>query len=297
MTTDLPQTVLQYLQYATRLFKEKQIPEPRLESELLLAHALKCDRVGLYVRYDQPLTVEERTRFGDLLRQRGRRVPVQYILGYRDFWTFRLAVEPGVLIPRPDTECLVEEVLALYRGRGTSPRLIADVGTGSGCLAIALALEFPDAIVYAGDIADVPLRVALENVTANGVADRVFVERADGLNGLRAKAPAAFDLVVSNPPYITTGAYAGLQHEVREHEPVVALVSGIDGLDMIRTLTADATRPDVMTAGGSLFIEIGDAPQVAPVRALLKDAAFASTHVRNDYAQLPRVVYGLDLRG
>jgi release factor glutamine methyltransferase len=295
MTASTPETVLEFLQFARKVFAENRIPEPRLEAELLLAHALGCDRVQLYVRYDQPLSPDERRRFGELLRLRGRRVPVQYILGYRDFWTFRVKVEPGVLIPRPETECLIEEVVALHKGRGTSPRTIADVGTGTGCLAIAMALEFESARVFAGDIADKPLELAPLNAAAAGVDPaRLKVFRADGLAGLRAAAGEPFELVVSNPPYITEAAFEGLQREVREHEPREALVSGVDGLDVIRAIARAAAEPGCIVPGGAIFIEIGDAPQVPVVRALLHEAGFRETGVRNDYAGLPRVVFGID---
>jgi len=295
MSPPLPRNVLEFLQYARNLFRDRKIPEPRLEAELLLSHALGCDRVGLYTRYDQPLTQEETRRFGDLLRQRGRRVPVQYILGYKEFWKAKLAVEPGVLIPRPETECLVEEVLARFRGR-PGPRRIADIGTGSGAIAIALAGEFPEAVVWAGDIAEVPLRVAAKNAAAAGVADRVHVVRARGLAELGALAGEPFDLIVSNPPYITTAEMLTLQPEVRDHEPVEALVAGEDGLDVLRAITSELGSGDTLAPGGLVLLEIGEAHQVEPVRAMLKSAGCAETHVRKDYADLPRIIAGTDYR-
>jgi release factor glutamine methyltransferase len=295
MSPPIPRTVLEFLQYARNLFRERKIPEPRLEAELLLAHALGCDRVALYVRHDQPLSPEETKRFGDLLRQRGRRVPVQYILGYREFWKAKLAVEPGVLIPRPETECLVEEVLARFRGL-PAPRRIADIGTGSGAIAIALAGEFPEAVIWAGDIAEVPLRVAAKNAAAAGVADRVHVVRALGLTELRALAGEPFDLIVSNPPYITTAEMLTLQPEVRDHEPVEALVAGADGLDVLRAITDELAAGDALVPGGAILLEIGEGHQVEPVRAMLKAAGCAETHVRKDYADLPRILVGMDYR-
>lgn len=294
MTGPNPESVLEFLQFATRLFKDRSIPEPRLEAELLLAHALGCDRIQLYVRFDQPLTADERTRFGDLLRQRGRRVPVQYILGYKDFWTFRVAVEPGVLIPRADTECLIEEAKRVHDANGRSPALVADIGTGSGCIAMALAEVFPEARIFAGDVADTPLVVAARNVATAGLSERVTVVRADGLAGLRAHAPGPFDLIASNPPYITEAAWANLPREIRDHEPTEALVAGPDGLDIIRRIVAEAAAPGVVAAGGSMFIEIGEPHQVEPVQAMLLEAGFASTGMRKDYAGLPRIVYGLE---
>ena len=288
-------TVLEYLQFARELFRKKGIAEPRTEAELLLAHALGCDRVALYVRYDQPLTPDETRRFGELLRQRGRRIPVQYILGYRDFWKGRMQVEPGVLIPRPDTECLIEEVLALHRGR-PAPRRIADIGTGSGAIAIALAGEYPEAEIWAGDIAETPIAVATRNAAEAGVADRVHVVRARGLKGLAEVAMAPFDLVVSNPPYITMAAFATLEPEVREHEPVEALVAGEDGLDVLREICGELGEGERLASGGMALLEIGEPHQVEPVRAMLRAAGFGSTHMRKDYAGLPRVVIGVDFR-
>jgi len=155
-------TVLQLITVTTQLFAKHNVDSPRLEAELLLAHVLGVERIQLYVRFDQPLAEVEIARFRELVKRRGRHEPVHYILGHREFWSIDLQVERGVLIPRPDTECLVEEAVAHCRAHPDAT-LVADVGTGSGAIAIALAKELPTLTVVAGDLAEVPLRGAADN--------------------------------------------------------------------------------------------------------------------------------------
>lgn len=278
-------TVLQLITVTTQLFAKHNVDSPRLEAELLLAHVLGVERIQLYVRFDQPLAEVEIARFRELVKRRGRHEPVHYILGHREFWSIDLQVERGVLIPRPDTECLVEEAVAWCRAHPDAT-LVADVGTGSGAIAIALAKELPTLTVFAGDLAEVPLRVAADNARKNDVAERVTVLRADLLAPLAAAAGRAFDVLVSNPPYIAEPELATLEPHVRDWEPREALVGGPDGLDVVRALVAQLAGG--LAPGGAAFIEIG-CDQGEAARALLLPH-FAEVRIRKDYAGLDRVV-------
>ena len=276
-------TVLAILRWTAGFLRERGCDSGRLDAEVLLAHVLGLPRIQLYVQHDRPLTADERAAYRELVKRRAGREPTQYIVGHQEFWSIDLLVEPGVLIPRPETECLVEEVLAEVRGPAPGPardpaaearpRLdehlpaadrrpsphIADVGTGSGAIAIALATELPDAHVTAGDISPVALRVAAHNADRAGVAERVTVLEADGLLALwRATGERPFDVVASNPPYVRVADRAGLMPEVRDHEPAEALFAGPDGLAVLRPLVADLGRPGVVAPGGIVALEVAD---------------------------------------
>jgi len=287
-----PRTVIELIGATTELFRKHRVESPRLEAELLLASVLGIERIQLYVRFDQPLAEDEVARYRELVKRRGRHEPVHYILGRREFWSLDLAVERGVLIPRPDTECLVEEVLA-HLGPTPPALRVADVGTGSGAIAIALAKERPTLDVWAGDLAEIPVRVAAENARRHGVEGRVHVVRADLLAGLAAAAGGPFDLVASNPPYVSEDELATLEPHVRESEPREALVGGADGLEVIRRLVGELDRG--LVPGGALFIEIGS-EQGEAVRALVAPR-FEEVRVRRDYAALDRVVVAVKFKG
>ncbi len=284
MTEATQKTVIQLITITTEHFRKNRVESPRLEAELLLAHVLGIPRIQLYVRYDQPLGDSEVAHYRELVKRRGRHEPVHYILGRREFWSLSLEVAQGALIPRPDTECLVEEALAYLKGREHA--VIADVGTGTGAIAIALASELPTLQVWAGDIADVPLQLAASNAEHHKVADRVHVVRADALTPLAQAAGRPFDVVVSNPPYIAEADLAGLDAHVREWEPREALVSGADGLDMVRVLVEQLGG--ALLPGGAAFVEIGW-NQGEAARALFAPH-FKEVRIRKDYAGHDRVV-------
>ncbi|MBL8785746.1 MAG: peptide chain release factor N(5)-glutamine methyltransferase [Deltaproteobacteria bacterium] len=288
-------TVLDLLDKTTQLFRKNKIDSPRLEAEMLLAHILGVPRIQLYVRFDQPVSPAEVDAYRALVQRRGRFEPVHYILGHREFWSLDLAVEKGVLIPRPDTECLVEEAVALAPKvlRADAPLLLADLGTGSGAVAIALATELEHARIFAGDLAEIPIRVAGANAKKHGVQDRVSLVHGQGLLPLVQAAGSTFDLIVSNPPYITEAEFPELELHIRGWEPREALVAGPDGLDVYRAIAAELTQ--ALRVGGALALEIGD-KQSASVSALFAPR-FDAIKVRNDYAGLPRVVVASGFRG
>ncbi|GAB6083077.1 peptide chain release factor N(5)-glutamine methyltransferase [Desulfuromonas carbonis] len=274
-------TVLKILKWTSGYLAERGIDNGRLDAELLLADLLQLDRVGLYLNFDRPLNAAELTDFRQRVGRRARREPLQYILGRAEFWSLPFRVGPAVLVPRPDTEVLVEEALA----RATPAARILDVGTGSGAIAVALAHELPAARVAAVDISKEALLLAAENARVNGVAERVTFTPGD----LHALADGEFDLVVANPPYIAATDLAGLMPEVRDFEPQLALDGGSDGLDAYRALARQASK--LLVPGGWLLVEVG-AGQAPAVQELLAAAGLGELFCRADYAGIPRVVGG-----
>jgi len=272
-------TILKILQWTADYLSGKQIAAARLEAELLLAATLDLDRVGLYVNFERPLDPAELSAFREKVRRRAQREPVQYILGETEFWSLTFKVSSAVLVPRADTEVLVEEALTRIEGVAR----ILDVGTGSGVIAVALAHEKPEIMVTALDCNKETLDVARDNVRRNGVAQRVSC-----LIGDLAKLPCGpFDVMVSNPPYIPTGEWAKLMPEVRDYEPRQALDGGVDGLDAYRHLAIQA--PQILVPGGWLLVEVG-VGQAGEVSALFKAAGLIEIGHRKDYAGIPRVV-------
>lgn len=271
-------TVLKILQWTADYFHEKGIESSRRDAELLLGASVGLDRVGLYLHFDRPLEESELSAYRALVVRRARREPLQYILGETEFWSLPFSVSPAVLIPRPDTEVLVEEALRLAGGCR-----ILDVGTGSGAIAVALAHELAGAQVVALDISPEALAVAGSNARRNGVDDRITF-----LQGDLAHLPAGpFDLIVSNPPYIPAADVEGLMPEVRDFEPRQALVGGLDGLNPYRALASQAGS--CLAPGGWLLVEVG-IDQASDVQQLFADAGLKDVYCRDDYGGVPRVV-------
>lgn len=269
-------TILSVLDATRAYFEQRGIESARLDAELLIAHALGLSRVMLYARFDQPLSEEERAAIRALVSRRGKREPVAYILGAREFWSTSLHVDPRVLVPRPDTEVLVEVALARL---GEAKRVI-DVGTGSGAIAIAIAKERPAMEVLACDVSREALALAEENARAAGASVR-FAQ-----SDLLASVEGPFDAVLANLPYIPSADLAGLAADVRDFEPRLALDGGPDGLALVRRLVAEA-RPK-LSPGGLIALEAGH-DQLDRVAALLTGAGFEEVELRADYGGLPRV--------
>lgn len=283
-------TVLRVLQWTTERFTREGLDSPRLDAEVLLAAALGMERIRLYVDYAKPLSSEELAPFRALVRRRLAGEPVAYVLGRKEFWSLELAVGPAVLVPRPDTELLVELGLAELKrlagsehDRATTPRVV-DVGTGSGAVALALSRERPDARVIAVDISPQALAVARANAVRHDL--RVRFLRA---NLLAPFAPASLDLVVSNPPYIPHAEVAALPREIREHEPRLALDGGPDGLVLIRRLITQAAR--CLRPGAALYFELAS-PQAAAAAQLCRAAGLIDVAIHRDLAGADRVVTG-----
>ena len=263
------------------------VGSPRLTAETLLMFALGCDRAYLFAHPERVLTAHETSRFAAALAQRARGTPTQYVTGHQEFWGMDLIVSPAVLIPRPETEHLVEAVLELGRGFGSAsapaPRIV-DVGTGSGCIALALAKELSFAEIHAVDTSPAALDIARSNATRHGLQDRVRFHESDLLDAFSHDA-ARFDFVVSNPPYVSEVDKESLQSEVRDFEPHAALFAGPTGLDVILRLIPQAHR--ALKCGGWLVMEMGQGQDAA------LDAELSTWSKRifiKDLQGIPRVV-------
>jgi release factor glutamine methyltransferase len=255
--------------------------EAALDAEVLARHVLDCDRATLLTRARDPLPSAFDRLYHALIARRVAREPVAYIVGHREFWGLEFDVTPAVLIPRPETELVVEEALASLPRRDLV-RHIIDVGTGSGCLAVTLAVEFPPANVTATDTSHEALAVAYRNADRHNVIGRITFVQADVLKDLTEPA----DLIVSNPPYVPAGDAATLQVEVARYEPASALYGGTDGLDVIRRLVGTARQH--LAAGGWLIIEFGFG-QEAAVREVAQEAGWNVARIRSDLQGIPRV--------
>lgn len=275
-------TIGRILKWTEQYFKEKGIESPRLDAEVLLSHILGRERIYLYVHFDEPLEPAELARYREAIKQRVQRVPVAYIIGEKEFMGLTFKVTADTLVPRPDTEILVQAAVERLRARGETPRF-ADIGTGSGAICLSVLHFLPKAQADTVDISPAARAVAEENAAALEVADRVTFHTGDLLAPL---AGQCYDAILSNPPYIPDGDIAALAPEVRLKEPRTALAGGKDGLDFYRRLTADA--PAHLKDGGFLAVEVG-IHQAAPVAALAVPA-FSRTEILKDYAGIERVV-------
>jgi release factor glutamine methyltransferase len=244
-------TVLKVLQWTSEYFTQKGIEQPRASAEVLLAHVLGTERIQLYLNFDRPLASDELASYRESIRRRAAREPAQYITGKQEFWSLELEVTPAVLIPRPETELLVEKALELVKN--TSKRVL-DLGTGSGAIAIALAHECPALRVVATDRSCAALLVARRNAFRHHLEERIAFVATDLFRGFSSSSPP-FDVIVSNPPYVGEKEFPQLAPEIIKYEPDAALLAGPQGLAVIRRIIRDATP--YLKGGGSLLLEIG----------------------------------------
>lgn len=286
-------TVRSVLQITIPALEDAGVGTPRLDAELLLAHSLRTDRLALFAHPERRLTDEEAEGFAEAVRRRVRREPLPYITGTREFLGLPFRISPAVLIPRPETEVLVETVAARLSAAGgrERPFRLLDVGTGSGCVAIGLAHLLPRATVVGVEPSAVALAVARENAAALGVA-----ERLEWIEGPFPEAVAdrvgEFDAVVSNPPYIPEGEVPELQPEVRDWEPRAALTAGPEGLELIRALIAGAPRllrPPTADGAGLLAFEVGMGQAERVLKLLSDSGEYADAEAVPDLAGIPRV--------
>ena len=256
-----------------------KVPSPRMNAELLLMFTLNCDRAYLFAHSERELTAEEESRYDAALAERSRGVPAQYITGHQEFWGMDLIVSPAVLIPRPETEHVIETVLELHPK--SSALRIADVGTGSGCIALALAKELPQAEIHATDISSAALEIARANTARHQLERSIHFHQTDLLEGLSGR----FDIVVSNPPYVGELEEDAVQLEVRKFEPRAAVFAGPTGTEVIERLIPQAyrgLRPDgwlVMEISGTIAEEVGK---------LLE--GWRNVQIKPDLQSIPRVV-------
>ena len=281
-------TVLEAIQRSTEFLAKKGVESPRLQTELLLADLLQLPRMQLYLNFERSLTPPEVESLRQLVKRRGQREPLQHILGTTSFCGLEIAVNRHVLIPRPETELLAERGWTFLNNLSTlnpQPSTVLDFGTGSGCLAIAVAHHCPTARVEAIDLSSPALALARENAARLGVADRIQFREGNGF----AAVPVGirFDLVLSNPPYIPTAEIATLQPEVRDFDPSAALDGGREGLDFYQRLATEAAP--FLKPGGRLMLEFGDG-QAARVGEILQQQKWIVEALQEDYNHTPRIV-------
>jgi len=264
-------------------FLKNEVPSPRLNAELLLMFVLGCDRAYLFAHPERLLTPREQSRYEGVIRERARGCPTQYITGHQEFWGLDLIVSPAVLIPRPETEHVVETVLELAQRRDPEQRLkVIDVGTGSGCIALALASELPFAEMHASDISDEALEIARINAARLRLGHRVLFRHSDLLS---IYVGEQFDFVVCNPPYVGELEADKVQRQVREFEPKAAVFSGVEGMDIYKRFIPQAQA--VLNPGGWLVMEIGFSIE-EKVKALLND--WTEVQTTTDLQGIPRVI-------
>jgi release factor glutamine methyltransferase len=273
------------IQRSTDFLAKKGVDSPRLQTEWLLASVLQVPRLNLYLNFDRKLSDTELDAIRELVRRRGDREPLQHILGTASFCGLEIKVGPQVLVPRPETELLAEHAWQHLTTCAASRPEALDFGTGSGCIAIALALKCSAAGIHALDVSLDALAIALANATTNGVVDRIRFHSGDGFSALAENL--AYDLIVSNPPYIPSAEIDTLPPEVRDHDPRLALDGGQDGLDFYRRLAAEAAgflRPQ-----GRMMLEFGDG-QAEQVRELLVQYNWIVESVEADYSGKQRIL-------
>jgi release factor glutamine methyltransferase len=312
-------TIGRLIEWTRQFFEKKGIPQPRLEAEILLAHVLGAERIALYMRYDQPVDDDQRNQFRDLVKRRADREPTRYLVGVCEFLSLAMKVTSACLIPRPETEQLVEETLRLAGVRKRLPHALGPVAedyrpvapaaaagsapapeavppsvsvielcTGCGCIAVSLAASLPQARVTATDLSAEALEVARTNAEAHGVADRVALLAGDLYQPLDAADVRPADFLLANPPYVAEAEWAGLEPEIVRHEPRGALVAGPKGTEIIDRILKGA--PAYLNPGGRLLLEIGSG-QGEAVRALAADVrGLEGVEVLKDYAGHDRIL-------
>lgn len=281
-------TIGRLIDWTRAHLESKGVEDARLCAELLLAHAMGCQKIQLYARYHESPTDDQRTRFRDLVRAAAQHEPIAHLIGEREFYSLAFHVTRDVLIPRPETELIVEHALAWMKQREQDAFDLLDLGTGSGCIAITIAKREPRACVVAGDISEAALGVARQNAERHRVSDRVSFVHADLFAFDNDHRPTSgFDVIVSNPPYVGERERESLPANVREYEPAAALFAGDTGLDCYRRIAEDIAawlKPD-----GAAFLEIGENQRDA-VRELFADGGLEFVAVHRDLFGVERML-------
>jgi release factor glutamine methyltransferase len=278
-------TVLEVIQRSAEYLARKGVESPRLNAEELLAHVLNWPRLQLYLHFEKQLTPREEEAARALVQRRGKREPLQHLLGKVVFCGLELAVNRHALIPRPETELLAETAWQQLSSVASDPPTVLDFGTGTGCLAVALAVKVPRAKVVALDVSEPALDLARQNAETHGVVERIQFVCGDGWTGLPGSE--TFDLMVSNPPYIPSQEIEILQPEVRDHDPHLALDGGADGLDFYRQMAREAVSR--LKPGGKIMAEFGDGQKEA-VGELFKSKNWVVEAIIEDYDRRPRIL-------
>ena len=279
-------TVLESINLATEYLNKKGIESARTNAELFLADIIGCKRLELYLSFDRPLTDDELQRYRELLKRRGMFEPLQYILGKTEFYGIELILTPDVLIPRPETELLVEEILNQLSKK--NEQIILDIGCGSGNISIALAMNSEKIKIIATDINENSLRVAIKNSERNSVTSKIKFIYHDILKDELTILPM-FDFVVSNPPYVSIENYLTLQKEITEFEPRIAVTDEADGYTFYRSICQKISK--IIKPKGKLFFEIAEG-QTEIVSKIMEQNNFFNIVVKKDYQNIDRIIYG-----
>ncbi len=296
MVRQKPWTIRDLLTVTADYLRDKEVESPRLSAEILLAHQLNINRVKLYLNFDQPLLEREVAGYRALIKRRLQREPIQYITGVQEFWSLDFVVSPEVMIPRPESELLVEQVVALCREtrwtEGQRPKIL-DLGTGCGVLAIALARELEEVFLWASDVSQGALDIAVLNAKRHGVNNRITFVKSDMRHGF-SDEDLSFHIIVSNPPYIVSGDMESLAPEVRDYEPRQALDGGEEGMDYITTIINKA--PNNLYPGGWIILEM-DPRQTEKAFKLIQESNKYDEKLRlRDYSHQYRVVMAQTLQ-
>ncbi len=280
-------TLLESINLSTEFLGQKGIESPRINSELLLANIIGCKRLDLYLAFDRPLSEPELHRYREYIKRRANFEPLQYIIGTVEFYGLELIVNPDVLIPRPETELLIENILS--RHPKEKILTILDIGCGSGNISISLAVNLPEAQIIATDISEQAIKVASENAKKHNVANRIKIVRHDILKDNLNNFPM-FDLVVSNPPYVSKESFLLLQKEIKNFEPRVAVTDEQDGYTFFREISAKVSGK--LNERGKLFFEVAQG-QSEDVKSIMLKHNFESIYFIKDYQNIDRIVYGV----
>jgi release factor glutamine methyltransferase len=292
-------TVGRLLEWTQKFFEKKGIAQPRLEAEILLAHALGTERIGLYLAYEREVETDARARFREWVQRRADGEPTRYLVGGCEFMSLAFKVGPGCLIPRPETELLVEEVMARCgKTRGRAPAAegasagaavaVIDLCTGCGCVAVSVAVHMPESNVLATDLSAPALAIARANAAAHGVGERVTFIEGDLYDALGAAGALPADFLLANPPYVAEAEWETLQPEIRNYEPREALVAGPEGTEIIERIVRGA--PAYLVPGGTLLVEIGAGQGPAVQNMAAGVCGLVDVEIRKDYAGHDRML-------
>jgi release factor glutamine methyltransferase len=279
-------TILESIKLSTEFLENKGIESPRINAELMLAKILNCKRLDLYLSFDRPLNEHETDLYREFIRRRSKFEPLQYILGSVEFYGLEFKVDKSVLIPRPETEILIETILNSVEKNSSIS--ILDIGTGSGIIAVCLAKYLTFSLITATDSSESALVVAKENAELNGVEMQIDFKLSDIFSDPE-NTENQYDIIVSNPPYISVEEYRKLEPELRLHEPQSALTDNSDGLNFFKTITAKSKV--LLKKGGKLFFEVGQG-QSKNVFDILREEGFSNIKTKKDYQDIERVISG-----
>lgn len=278
--------VIDFINWTTNYLQEKGFPSPRTDVEWMLTSVLECSRVDLYTNFEKPLTSAETGQFKQLLKRRLNREPVQYIIGETEFMGLPFQVNPSVLIPRPETEILVEHAIDWLRARPKDSRKILDIGTGSGCIAVSLARFVEGSEIIAIDVSGDALEVAQKNAESNQVVEKITFRQLNIFENEPPEVP--FDLIVSNPPYVSRDEFASLDKDISEFEPQNALIAEESGLLFYRHFAENFS--DWLQSDGQIFVEIGGSHQTGAIREIFNEQNWSDIRFIRDYNDQDRVL-------